>query len=104
MPVILRHDAAASFSGRCGMRIIETDQACAGLVVHSKAVAQPMRSLRTRRHLLDDEPGPVIADGIDGEGFTIEVKQDGKARIAALGHGRYLSANDNLFKDGWYLR
>jgi len=71
------------------MRIVEARQTNTGFVMQSETVAQALRALRTGRHALDHEPDHVFAFCIDRKHFSIKVKQDIKAGIAAI-HQNYV--------------
>ena len=84
--MILRHDPAAPFSDRCGVRVVKSDQPPAAFVVESEAIAQAVWSFGTPRHPLYDESGDVLASSIDDHYFAIKIKQERKSRILIVSH------------------
>lgn len=67
-----------------GVRVIETQQARARLVMERERIPKPLRSLRRHGTLLHLKLHPTFATGIHDERFTIEVEQRVKAWIVHI--------------------
>jgi hypothetical protein len=89
VPMIVHRVSASPFRPGGRMRIVEANQTITGSVVQSETVAQALRALRTGQNALDHEPDHVFAFCIDRKHFSIKVKQDIEARIAAI-HQNYV--------------
>jgi len=66
------------------MSIVESDQAFAVFAMQAKAIAQSMRTLRTRFNPLDRELDEILACRVGKEHVAVEKQEGVKARIACL--------------------
>src|SRR5262245_16036887 len=73
-----------AFAYRVG--VVEADEALAGLAMQCEAVAQPVRTLRRRRHGLDHKSDVMLAVGIDEEHLAVESQQGVKTRVTRSRH------------------